>query len=200
MPRDTADRLAIRGVDRELGALARRPHVGSLPHRLAQGRADVGDLVSGLLRGIHPRQPGRLRPRRAHHAHARRHEHRHQRQARDRANQDDDLAARQGRGRAVRRRVQRPLLRFSGKAQRPLGHRAAAARLRKRPHRSGRARCEAHARQDASGAVSGRLPPPRLSAEQDRLHGQGRPARPRRAAARQRSTPRARPGSRARKL
>src|SRR5260221_3442455 len=84
------------GPDRELGALARRPHVGSLSHGLAQGRPDVGDLVSGLIWRIHPRQPGRLRPRRAHHAYARWHEHRYQRKARHRADQDDDLAARKG--------------------------------------------------------------------------------------------------------
>ena len=41
---------------RELGAVARRPHVGPLPHRLAQGRPDVGDLVPGHLRGIHQGQ------------------------------------------------------------------------------------------------------------------------------------------------
>src|SRR6478735_6071073 len=53
-------------VDRELGTLARCSHVGSLPHRLAQGRADVGNLVSGVLRRIHPGQSGRIRPGRAH--------------------------------------------------------------------------------------------------------------------------------------
>ena len=34
--------------------------------------------------------------------------------------------------------------------------------------------CKARARQGASGAIPGRLPPPRLSAEQDRLRDQGR--------------------------
>ena len=45
-----------------------------------------------------------------------------------------------------------------------------------------------------SGAIPGRLPPPRLSAEQDRLHDQGRSARPRRAGRSRRFMPRARPG------
>ena len=83
-------------------------------------------------------QPGRLRPRRAHHAHARRHGDRHQGQARDRADQDDDLAARAGRGRDLRRGLHRPLLRLPGKAQRHMGHCAAPPRLRERPARPGR--------------------------------------------------------------
>src|SRR5262245_16915677 len=63
------------GADRELGAVARCPNVGSLRYRLAQGWADVGDVVPAFPRGIHPGESGRLRSRRTYHAHARRHEH-----------------------------------------------------------------------------------------------------------------------------
>ena len=45
---------------RELGAVARRAAVGPLPHAVARRRADVGDLVSGHVRGLHRRQPAGL--------------------------------------------------------------------------------------------------------------------------------------------
>src|SRR6516164_5630538 len=44
--------------DRELGDLARRAHVGSFPDALAQGRSDVGDVVSGHLPGFIPGSQG----------------------------------------------------------------------------------------------------------------------------------------------
>ena len=60
------------------------------------------------------------------------------RRSRDRANQDDDFAARAGRGRDLRRGLHRPLLRFLREARRPLGIGAAPADLREGPARSGR--------------------------------------------------------------
>ena len=125
-------------ADRELGVVARRAAMGALPHRLARRRAHDGDLVPGQRRRIHQGEPGRLRQGRAHPAFPRRHVDRSRRRPRHRADQDDDRAARAGRGRHVRRGLHRPLLRFSGKARRPLGSRAAPADLREGPARSGR--------------------------------------------------------------
>ena len=61
MPKDDRRPTGHPRSGRELGALARRPAVGPFPHRLAQGRADDGDLVPGHRRGIHQGQRGRLR-------------------------------------------------------------------------------------------------------------------------------------------
>ena len=68
---------------------------------------------------------------------------RRRRQPRDRADQDDDLAARAGRGRDLRRGLHRPLLRFLREARRPLGPGAAPADLREGPARPGRPRRQA---------------------------------------------------------
>ena len=130
MPRDTADRLAIRDLVENWAALARCPVVGPFPHRLAQRRADDGDLDARHLRGIHQDERRGLGARDAIPALPRRLVDRRQRQTRHRADQDDDLPARADRGRGLRRRLHRPLLRLPRKAQRPLGPRAAPADLR----------------------------------------------------------------------
>ncbi len=60
--------------------------------------------------------------------------------ARDRADEDDDQPARDGRRRARRRGLHGPVLRFLRASATALGDRAAAADLREGPPRSGRAR------------------------------------------------------------
>ena len=58
--------------------------------------------------------------------------------ARGLAGQDDDHPARAGRGRRVRRRLHRPLLRLPRAERRPVGNRPAPADLRIRPDHPGR--------------------------------------------------------------
>ena len=168
--------------------------MGSLPRRLACRRAHDGDLVSGRLRGIHQGQRRRLGARRAHSAFPRRLGDRGVRPSRHRANQDDDFAARAGRGRDLRRALHRPLLRLLREARRPLGPGAAPADLRKGPARSGRSVGQAFARSGRAQELSRRLSPPCLSAAQDRLQGEDRHARYRGAGARRAYTPAARAG------
>ena len=94
MPKDTADRLAIRDLI-ENWALYRDARLWdrfrTVWHKDGQMRAtwfqgSFEDFIKVSQEGYDTR--------RAHHAHARRHGDRHQGQARDRADQDDDLAAR----------------------------------------------------------------------------------------------------------
>src|SRR5437899_228597 len=72
----------------------------------------------------------------------------------------------------------RRFVRFLREAARPLGPGAAPADLREGPHRSGRSRNQAEARQDAARPLPRRLSAPRLSADQARLYGQARHAGP----------------------
>ena len=84
---------------------------------------------------------------------------------------------------------------FFEKRQERWAHRAAAADLREGPHGPGRSRGPADARRVAAGAVSGRVPAPRLPAVEERIT-RSRRACPVSAATRSRSCmPRARPGS-----
>ena len=100
------------------------------------------------------------------------------RATRDRADQDDDLAA--------RRRCTASLCdvvctgRFYDflNARRPLGHRAAPADLREGPDRPGRPGARAGARSGAARPVSRGLPAPGLPPDADRLQGQARHAGP----------------------
>ena len=64
-------------------------------------------------------------------------------------------------------------------------------------HRPGRSGAGAEARPEAAGALPGRLPPPRLSADQGRLQGEGRTCRASMGRRPTRSTRWARAGSRA---
>ena len=140
MPRDTADKLAIRDIDRKLGDLARRAACGtaSAPFGTSDGHMWATWFQGTYEEFIKVSQEGYDRGVRIMHMLGGT-THRHQGQARDRADPDGDPAAGAGRGRAVRRDLHGTLLRLPGKTQRQMGHRAAPARLREGPHRSGRA-------------------------------------------------------------
>ena len=161
------------------GVPARRRPVPRCRHSHRGGAVQARDRA-----GLHPALPRRQLGR-------------DRRRARDRADEDDDLAARRGQGRRVRRRLQRPLLRLPRAPRRALGPRPAPADLREGPRRPGRPLGAVAARPGAARPLPRGLPASGLRADADRLSGQSRHAGPDRPGMSRRCTPAARRGSRA---
>ena len=172
----TAERLAIRELIenwvlwRDAGDWDRFATVwhddGWMTATWFQGPARDFIAVSreGLRQGRqHPALPGRVHLRR-------------ERQSRHLPGEDDDQPARRGPRGAGGRGVHRAVLRLSGKARRPMGHRAPPADLREGPDGSGRHRAAPVAGRAPAGVVPRGLPAPGVSAVVDRLQGEGQPA------------------------
>src|SRR6266496_4289747 len=154
-----------------------RARVSACPGR------DDHDLVRRAIRGFRRILRGFLQQGIALAAFPGRHRGGNQGHPRDRADPHVDQPALAGRRRRSRRGVQRPLLRPGGEARRRVADRKALGDLREGPHRPGRSECEDLARPGASGALSGRLPPSRLSADEERRPREPEPSdRPRRGA------------------
>ena len=98
-------------------------------------------------------------------------------------------------GVVVRRGLHRSVLRLPRAARRAVGDRAAPADLREGSPRSGRPRGHGLARSGFARRLPGRVPPPRVRADTDRIRRQARHARPGRSRRRARSTAAAPSGS-----
>ena len=145
---------------------------------------DDGDLVPGHRRRVHRHKPGRLGAGRQHPALPRRHHHRPRRRPGDRADQDDDLAARP--------RWTACCATWSAPAASTTSSRSATAHwgivLRQPIYEKDRMDPVDPAPADAGSALlrefPGGLPAPGLSADADRLHGEAGHARPERGGGR----------------